>query len=225
MYRILYLLTVLLLSYSVNAQVYSNISDPYSDRIGFNFNIDEITYLNITPPDSSKNKINQEKDAFATNININLDIFKEAKSYNLTNNKVLCLVRLKIENAKSLNFSFENFYLGQNDALYIYTKDKKQIMGPITNINNNKVFNTHLLLTEEVIFELVKSKDSNPIITISKIGYGIRNKDYILNKVKDFDTEINELTTNTKNAKIQNNCSSYSQNDFKNDINNMKTEC
>lgn len=225
MYRILYLLTVLLLSYSVNAQVYSNISDPYSDRIGFNFNIDEITYLNITPPDSSINKINQEKDAFATNINTNLDLLKEAKTYNLPNNKVLCLVRLKIENAKSLNFSFENFYLGQNDALYIYTKDKKQIMGPITNINNNKVFNTHLLLTEEVIFELVKSKDSNPIITISKIGYGIRNNDYILNKVKDFDTEINELTTNTKNAKIQNNCSSYTQNDFKNDINNMKTEC
>lgn len=138
----------------------------------------------------------------------------------------ILLTRLKLESAKSLNFSFNNFYLSQDDKLYIYTPDKKQVMGPITNSSNSETYNTHLLMTDEVIFEIVRKKGNLSKVILKKIGYGLQDEKYILDKVNDFAIEYTEQQNKIKTQLgLLNNCSTFSQTDFDSWLENEKSIC
>ena len=63
--------------------------------------------------------------------------------------------------AISLNLIFDQFKLSEESYLYLYSSDKKELLGAYTSQNNNKQnsLGTDLIHDEEVIVELYEPND------------------------------------------------------------------
>lgn len=208
MKRIFILITILLLAFQLKSQVPNNVTKPYSVTNKIEIDLNSIQSIDLVRPTASIKKANG-KDIYAVDILTNINIVENGTKRNLANNKVLTVFRVKAEDAKSLNFSFENFYLSKNSKMFIYTLDKKQVMGPITRTNNNKVFNTHIILAEEVLIEIISDKDASDIINLTNVAYGIKDANYFMN--------VNEETVS--NYSIQSSGCLQSMLDTKHDCN------
>lgn len=178
--RIVLILALISIIFQMKAQVPNNVSQPYSVSNSLNINLDKIKTINLVKPIEAIYDAG-DKDIYAVDIKTNINIVETGTKKTLVNGKSLTSLRLKANEAKSLNFSFENFYLSKNSKMFIYSLDKKQVMGPITNANNNKIFNTHIILCDEVIIELVSDSNSSDKITLSNLAYGLKDPDYFMN--------------------------------------------
>lgn len=106
MYRIiLSIIIFLLITQVTDSQVYTNVVEPFSDKIGFNYTFKQIETINVKPPNNLVNDKNREDGALATNINVDFDLIENSTVYEVSDNKEICLTRLKLNNAKSLNFA------------------------------------------------------------------------------------------------------------------------
>jgi lysyl endopeptidase len=63
--------------------------------------------------------------------------------------------KIKAQNGEGLSFLYKNFYLPKGARLYVFSADKKQILGPFTDANNNaaQTFMTTVILGDEVILQ------------------------------------------------------------------------
>lgn len=220
MYRILLSLTIFILVTQITvSQIYTNVAKPFSEKLQLNLNLDTIPEIEIMRPHPELLK-KLVGASYAKNINMEIDFNQESHSVFKNKNKELRILKLKAEGAKSLNLSFKDFVLSQNSSLFIYTKNKKIIMGPITNINNQVFYNTHLIMSNEVILELYSDIGSYNNIFIEKIGYGIKDVSYFADETSKLKSE-----KESKSLSIQSNCSTYTQQDFDNFIAGTKDEC
>jgi PKD repeat protein len=81
-------------------------------------------------------------------------------------------------NAKGLYLIYDNFYLPKGSKLFLYSEDKKFIIGSFNESNNqpSQVFATEIIPGESCILEYVASGDPNekPGICISNVAYVYR---------------------------------------------------
>lgn len=226
MKKIVYILIIIILSQFLKAQIYNNNAKPYSERL--NIHVEAIKSISLDEMENSFNKSNEKSKlvsstSYAKNFNVNIDIESNCSILDLGNGKELRLFKIIAPDAKTLNFSFDDFYLSPNAQLFIYTADKNQVVGPITRLNNSKVFNTHVIFGNEIIFEVYTKKADKNSIIMSKIGYGVRNIDYFIAS----SDEIEELQAfgSGKNLNILNNCSIYTKSDFDNEVSATLNDC
>ncbi|MEA3443743.1 MAG: PKD domain-containing protein [Bacteroidota bacterium] len=88
--------------------------------------------------------------------------------------------RLKIgcRDALALSLHFSNFHIPAGGKLFIYTADRKQVIGAFTEFTNHEsgIFATQLLYSDEIIIEYNENAEpyGNVSFTISDIGYAYR---------------------------------------------------
>lgn len=122
--------------------------------------------------------------AFEVNINLN----NSGEWLELENNDRIWRLIIKCPSAKSINLSYDEFWLPEKSTLYIYNSTKSHIIGGFTSINNKGTkekpskFATGLIYGDEIILEYYEPNDvkGQGIISISNIIYGYRGigKDY-----------------------------------------------
>ncbi len=115
---------------------------------------------------------------FGKNINVSINLKKQAIIENLPNGKLYRL-SIKSEDAKSLNLRFSNFKIPEKSSLYIYNNDKTEILGAFTNANNqkNKIFATSILQGDEIILEYYEPNNAEfkGSLIIDRITHGFRS--------------------------------------------------
>jgi len=99
----------------------------------------------------------------------------------LENGDKLWQLEIYCPNAKSINFTFDEFWLPENGKLYVYGKDKQHYIGGFTELNNKgtkqnvRGFGTGLVYSDKVIIEYYQPKeDEDAIISINGIVHGYR---------------------------------------------------
>jgi hypothetical protein len=109
---------------------------------------------------------------------------------NLYNGDKLWRLRIKCNNAYSLNFIFEDFYLPEGSKLFLYNTDMDDITGPFTDRNNksSEIFSTKIIRGNEVIIEYYEPSTilSSGNFSIKKIVAGYKDVfDYLRNEIKE----------------------------------------
>ena len=94
--------------------------------------------------------------------------------------------RLEIRSSEaiSLNLIFDQYNLSDRSFLYLYSSDKKELLGAYTSENNNKqnILGTDLIHHEEIIVELFEPSDEvgKSILHISNVVHGYKDIDNAL---------------------------------------------
>lgn len=73
-------------------------------------------------------------------------------------------VNIKVKGATGLAFYFNEFRLASGDKLYLYSEDRRHLIGAFTEKNNkpHSLFSTEIVMGESVIIELVSSEVFSP---------------------------------------------------------------
>lgn len=118
--------------------------------------------------------------SFAVNINIeNSGVWDT-----LTNGTRIWRLRIHLsKGARSINFIYNKFYLPNGSKLYIYSENKKQVLGAFTSMNNKggagegaSGFATSFIYGRYAVLEYVEPKNSvgNVVISISNVIHAYR---------------------------------------------------
>lgn len=190
------LIIFILLSFNLFSQTPNNFTEPYSTSQSKYYDLDEIANYTFDKPFFDDEKFDRD-DNYAINIESNLNIMTNGTKIKLSNGKLLTTIRLKVEGSKTLNFTFENFYLSPNTKMYIYTIDRTQVMGPITNINNSSSFNTHIIFSNDVIIEVVSETNVENTVLLKNIAYGIKESEYFSEIINESGEDFDFLSIQT----------------------------
>lgn len=90
----------------------------------------------------------------------NINFFTNSSSIDLPNDAKLYLLKVKSENAISINVIFNDFFIPEGARLHVYDKDKSTIVGAYTSDNNNAndILGTELIIGEEMTIEYYAPK-------------------------------------------------------------------
>lgn len=182
----IYLFLILFITQTLNGQVPNNSTKSLAIQIG----LDDVPNKYSYQLDVNINTDNIEDYQFAQNLSLDLNLNKKFYAKELNNGKVVSRYALNIKGAKTLNLVFKDFYLEQDSKLYIYTKDKNQIIGPYTWNENKDRLLTHLIFSNEIIIELNHNKGSKDNIFISDIGIGVRDVSYFTDMIAKEEIKI-----------------------------------
>ena len=102
--------------------------------------------------------------------------------YELPNGDKLWQLGVSCPNALSVSFCYNKFWLPKGGKLFVYSKDKRQVLGAFTSRNNKgdrehlRGFATGLIYGNEVILEYYQPKDvtSDAIISVEYIVHGYK---------------------------------------------------
>ncbi len=110
---------------------------------------------------------------------VDINFFDLATLDLMSNGDKIYRLEINSENAFSINLIFDQFHLIEETELFIYSKDKEEIIGAFSHLNNKsyKRFSTAPVLGETVIIEFFEPShiNSNSIINISNIIHGYRD--------------------------------------------------
>lgn len=135
-------------------------------------------FINIKPPGFDKRKQTQTKKlCFATKIDTLISITSDKNIFRETDKETIWQIGITAKEALSLNFTFVEYKLTKGAKLFVYSADKKHILGAFTEMNNKKsgILPTLPIESDSVIIEFsqynafAKSK-----IKIGSIGYGYK---------------------------------------------------
>ena len=114
--------------------------------------------------------------AFAYLFNVNYTL--SDGTWTTTKNERIWKLKIKSQNALSINFVFSKINLSPEAKLYIFNSDQTSIYGPVENDSNTEgSFITDLIFDDEAIIMLIEPinvKKGSEII-ISKVGHGFRD--------------------------------------------------
>ncbi len=125
-------------------------------------------------------------------ISVNLNIKNSGTWTDLPDgNGRVWMLKIKSKDALALGVYYNNFYLPKGGKLFLYNKDKTQVIGAFTEQNNKKngLFATELIQGETVTLEYFEPKKvlDKAIINISEIAYIYRDVHFLFkNGEKDF---------------------------------------
>lgn len=119
---------------------------------------------------------------FGYDFGVSLGIENSGVWKNLSNGDRLWQLRVQCSNSLSINFIFDKYHLNEGSKLFIYSVDKRYIIGAFSDINNKgninapSGFGTGLVYGSDVIIELYQPKNNfnRDKLTISKIIHGYR---------------------------------------------------
>lgn len=136
--------------------------------------------LKVKEPDieSFLKKDEQEgKETSRVAVNIDVDYDSSDGKFFSTTESTSWKVSFDAERATSLSFKFENLNLPKGSEMYIYSDNKRMIIGPITNINvRNSKYMTDMIYGEKATIEIILPKKSNTSdfsVNIRKVSFGI----------------------------------------------------
>ncbi|MDH6355305.1 hypothetical protein M2132_001644 [Dysgonomonas sp. PH5-45] len=109
-------------------------------------------------------------------ISVDININKTGKWTTLSDGQEIWQQTLKSPGATALFIVYDDLYIPEGGKLYLYTADRKQVIGAFTHKNTpngGRVFSTEPLFQDEVVFEYVKSKvsDEAPRLSVSRVAY------------------------------------------------------
>lgn len=91
-------------------------------------------------------------------------------------------LQINVDAAKAITLAYDKFWLPDGAKLFIYSKDRKHVLGAFTSLNNNKNekvsgFVTGFIKGDDVIIEYYEPQHikNKGIISISRIGYVYKN--------------------------------------------------
>ncbi len=125
---------------------------------------------------------NQPQPLYAgTDIQLDKDILSRGIWDKMANGIFIWRLGIKVAKAEGVNLSFTNFNLASGDNLFLYSPDKKQLLGAYTKINNAAHFATEYISGNEIILEFntdhksshlpFELKEAGDLINIPKYGF------------------------------------------------------
>ncbi|HCQ29412.1 MAG TPA: hypothetical protein DIU39_03935, partial [Flavobacteriales bacterium] len=118
---------------------------------------------------------------------VDLDLYNSGKWTILKNGDKLWQLKIYAPGAVSINLNYDRFYLPKGAKFFLYTPDKKSILGSFTEENNKETgeFSTFLTKGEYVILEYYepKKRAGEGVIHINEVIYGYRS---LFDKAKAF---------------------------------------
>lgn len=168
------LILQLLFAFFLNAQV-SEDKKPLSD---FHSQINRPQLINVQAPSIQIIDNALKKPMLAAQlVNVDIDLITQSTK-NIIENSTIYRTTIKSTGAKALNIYFNDFNLSTEDQLYIYSKDKQQLLGAFTAANNkkHKQFATDYIVGDEITIEY-NHKNSTPLasLKINQIGYFLKD--------------------------------------------------
>ncbi|MFT5984243.1 MAG: lysyl endopeptidase [Ulvibacter sp.] len=138
--------------------------------------------LKVKKPDIDSFLKKDEREGQETSrvaVNVDVDYDKGAGKFFSTEESTNWKVSFDAQQATSLSFKFENLNLPKGSEMYIYSDNKRMVMGPIKNINvHDGNYMTDMIYGEKVTIEVIlpnKVNASDFSINVERISYGIQS--------------------------------------------------
>ncbi len=98
---------------------------------------------------------------FGQEFQVDYNLFNAGIWTQLANGDRMWRLGVSSQGAYSINLVFNRFYLPENSTMFIYTKDKRHVLGAFTAKNNtkDKVFPTTVLPGDEIVIEYYEPKE------------------------------------------------------------------
>lgn len=120
---------------------------------------------------------------FGIPISVDLNLNNSGVWFELENGDRLWLLTIKCPSAKSINLTYDQFWLPNGGLLYLYDKTKTMYIGGFSKDSNKGTkekpskFVTGLIYSDEIVLEYYEPKSVNGegIISISNVVYGYRD--------------------------------------------------
>ncbi len=134
---------------------------------------------------------------FGMPLEVNLNMDNSGQWENLPNGGRLWRLSIEAPGAKSINLLYNDFYLPRGAVIYIYSADRKHLIGGFTAANNksDRIFATGLVYGDHVILEYYEGAETvengteeKPSISINYVVHGYR---YIELKKEDLEKAFN----------------------------------
>lgn len=167
---------------------------------GYNIGVEMVT---VNPPDMSA-IISEDADRAAKGapyrIGISIPVSYNAHHYGTwtsipEQNASLWQLTIKCENAKSIGFGYNQFYLPQGARLYLYNQSKDMVVGAYTEFNNadNQYFSNQKINGDQVTLELYipDNKINELKLNISELDYFYRGSQEDQEKLGSGSCEVN----------------------------------
>jgi len=112
---------------------------------------------------------------FAAPINVDFNINKSGTWTKLKNGDRVWRLAIQSEGAEGIAVMYDDFYLPEGTKLFMYSADKKQILGAYTSKNNKatRKFITGLIFGDEIVLEVFEPahQKGNTVLNIFKIQH------------------------------------------------------
>jgi hypothetical protein len=156
--------TLLLLSLSffageINAQI-SRGGTPYQWETKSELPLElvrlpEVNLEELAAEDAINDKYKDVPYRFGANIAVDLDNVNDGVWTELENGDGIWRLGIQSEGAISINFIFDQYYLPDGGKVFVYSKDKSQMIGSFTNENASKInsLGVGLIFSDEIIIE------------------------------------------------------------------------
>jgi hypothetical protein len=112
---------------------------------------------------------------YGKEIDMNIDFFEKAKSYDLPEGDKIWLFNIHSKSAEGYQFVFDNFQIPRGGKLFIYNEDKSMYLGSFTSLNNREDnrFITQYVNGNSIYIEYFEPKEEkgNTKINIEKVVY------------------------------------------------------
>lgn len=130
------------------------------------------------PLDKERSEVEHLPMRIGKQVNVCYDFAKEGEWHTMANGDCVWLLRIQSEGALSLIPSFSDFYLPRGVQLFIYNKDKTQILGSYTHDTHPQggPFATEMVAGDDMTLELVIPRNKQHLrkqvrLVLSGIGY------------------------------------------------------
>lgn len=158
---------------------------------------DEVDYIKILPPDMQT--IIAEADFLEKNdgmyrvgelVQVNINMENSGTWDYLEDGTKVWRVHINLEQAKGLALYYKDFYLPKHSQLFLYNKNRKQVIGAFDDRNNPKMFpdfSTEIIQGSDVFIEYIQypqaTEEAN--IDIYEIVYVYRGISQLIGKYED----------------------------------------
>lgn len=181
-YRYLFIVSIVLSSYYFCFGQLSSGGLPLSTTHNLTFQSKTVDLGAFDLSDLVNADLESEKDGnpfrFAISIKREIDLSGEGIWHSIDNHFKVCLLSIKSEGALGLIIYYSHFEIPEGGKLYIYSKDKRQVIGAFTSETNPKqrFFATELIKSDEVFLEYYSNSEiiKMPEIVISEVGIAYR---------------------------------------------------
>lgn len=143
--------------------------------------VQNIPVVTVSPPDLAALQLRDAQEPlpyrFAVNIPVQADFPEEGAWTTLADGSRVCLLAVEAPGAKAVSLLFDRFRLPDNGRLFIYSADRKQVLGAYTSINNDASgrFSAQLIHAGRVILEYDAPASSPlPEIRLCDVVYAYR---------------------------------------------------
>ncbi len=125
--------------------------------------------------DSSQLKIGGIQFAYAFNTDFTPQ--NSGQTFRMADGTRVWRLKIRSLNAKSINLIFSHFHLNGEARLFIYSPDRRRILGAYTQANNRKdsILATTPVEGDEVVVEYIEPKGSSGVLRVGNVNHGFRD--------------------------------------------------